>query len=91
MTLQEAFEKLTSKDPRTRMESALLAVNKTYWLSTPPDWFNLNVFPEVIGFDQKNVIIGTNLKNIKIISWDDLRGQHIYAGEVSEDFIKKVA
>lgn len=90
MTLNEVFAKLTSKDPRERMESAMLAVNKEYWLCEPPNWFSANAFPEVIGFDSEKVIIGTNLKNIKIVNWDELRVPLLFEPNQNEDFFKKV-
>lgn len=90
-SLLEAYELLKSPNPKIRMDAAVMAVEREFWLSEPPEWFSVNKHPDVIGFDSNKVIYGTNFKNIKMITWDELKNGNIYNEELVDSLIKKSA
>lgn len=84
--LQQAYDSLKSLNPQVRAEAASKAVNNEFWLAPQkPEWFSVAKYPNVIGFDESHVIYGTNIKNICIISWDQLKSS------VNDELLTKVA
>lgn len=80
--LQKAYEELVSLNPKVRSDAAFRAVNQEFWLSSsPPEWFSVAKYPNVIGFDDSHVIYGTNIKNIKVVSWESLQTSDIVVAD----------
>lgn len=89
--LNEAYNALKSSNPKIRMDAAMMAVEKKFWFSEPPGWFTVSKYPDVIGFDNKFVIYGTNYKNIKLITWEELESGSFFHEEFIDFIAKKVA
>lgn len=89
--LEQAVEALTSSNHNIRMGAACQAVERKFWFATPPAWFNSIDNSDVIGFDDKNVIVGTSFRNIKLVSWSYIESKNQVYEEFLTELVKKVA